>query len=506
MNGASTSPAAPADWLWWRYITAVYRLYKGKSGGSAVILACDAAICIMRRPPEAVLSIDDYLHSRERRALERELRGMMEAFEAEGPEAGPPRPCADVVFTDLALRIFRYQFERCPPYRRLCEVRGIGMPEDVSDLTSIPFCPVEAFKLFRIACFDPWEGEARFHTSGTTSGRPGLHVMPNAELYDAAALAQFRRALLRNGASNPSRRSPAASTGEGSAGDSAAGHRFAGWDFLALTADPAASPHSSLVHMIDAAGRAFGAGSRVRYFYREGAPDLEALRAAIDETRVSGRRVLLLSTAFALVQCLDAIAGTQHCAASHGPASRLTLPAGSRIMETGGYKGRTRELSRSRLYSGAAALFGVPESSIVNEYGMTEMSSQFYDWPADRAKDFDPPENGAIAVAATAGQPRHDLPAAASESADPTRRKFSPPWVRNLVLDPATLRPLGVGQVGALAHIDLANLDSCAFLLTGDAGRLLPGGGFELIGRFEDAELRGCSLDYEMASAEVPAR
>lgn len=313
----------------------------------------------------------------------------------------------------------------------------------------IPFCPTDAFKLYRIACFPPAADEIHFHTSGTTIGRPGVHVMPDTELYDAAALEHFRRALLADGG-----------------GHSGAPGNVRKFRFLSLTASPAEAPHSSLLHMIDAAGRAFDPAGAPDYFIRGGTLDLSALRSAINQARADGRPVLLLSTAFALVQCLDSCAGADLCAASSATAARLTLPPGSRIMETGGYKGRTRALRREDLYAGVSALFGLPVSAVINEYGMTEMSSQFYDWPAD--------------------------------ADDGTRIKYPPPWVRTLALDPVTLAPLPPGEVGALAHIDLANLDSCAFILTADAGRVLPAGGFELFGRFQDADLRGCSLDYEM--------
>jgi hypothetical protein len=137
-------------------------------------------------------------------------------------------------------------------------------------------------------------------------------------------------------------------------------------------------------------------------------------------------------------------------------------------METGGTKGRSRELAREELYRRAASILNLRTDRIVNEYGMTEMSSQFY----DRTE-------GGRAV-------------------DPVARriKVPPAWVRSFVLDPVTLGPVAPGQTGLLAHIDLANLDSCAFLMTGDAA-VAAEDGFVLLGRLEGLELRGCSLDYE---------
>jgi hypothetical protein len=137
-------------------------------------------------------------------------------------------------------------------------------------------------------------------------------------------------------------------------------------------------------------------------------------------------------------------------------------------METGGYKGRVKAIDSSDLYQWAAQVLRIAPGNIVNEYGMTEMSSQFYD-----RNLFEPA-------------------LASSES----RTKFSPSWVRSTVVDPIHLMPVGEGEFGILRHIDLANVDSCAFLQTQDYAQRI-GSGFLLRGRLADAISRGCSLDYE---------
>lgn len=338
-------------------------------------------------------------------------------------------------FDALIPEIFAYQFEHCAPYAALCRSRGIDDPRSVGDLGEIPLAPTDAFKHYRIACFPPVAGEIRFETSGTTQGRPGVHSMRDTRLYDAGAMACFRRSLL------PERRP---------------------MRFLSLTGSPAEMPHSSLVHMIETAGRRFSLNGAAEYFFADGALEFDRLVDAIRDAAVRDQPVLLLSTAFALVHALDA---------ARERAVALSLPPDSRLMETGGYKGRSRELSREELYGGVGEIFGLPPGRIVNEYGMTEMSSQFYDRTS------------------TTGD---------GMALDPIARriKLPPPWVRSLVLDPRTLEPAPEGATGLLAHIDLANLDSCSFLLTGDAA-VAAGGGFVLEGRLAGRELRGCSLDYE---------
>jgi hypothetical protein len=150
---------------------------------------------------------------------------------------------------------------------------------------------------------------------------------------------------------------------------------------------------------------------------------------------------------------------------------------GSVVVETGGFKGRSRFVPRGELYRALTAAVGVPAGRIVNEYGMTELLSQFYE------------------------------PVLSGEAPeDPDRRwHVGPSWVRTRILDPETLDPVAPGEPGLLCHIDLANLDSAIAVLTEDVG-VQPWGeedarprdrGFRLLGRAEGAEPRGCSLVME---------
>jgi hypothetical protein len=144
-------------------------------------------------------------------------------------------------------------------------------------------------------------------------------------------------------------------------------------------------------------------------------------------------------------------------------------------MDTGGYKGRSREVPKTELYAAYHRHFGIPLTHIVNEYGMTELGSQFYD---RNLRD-----------AAAGRDPTDCLPAS-------SRIKLAPPWVRVVVVDPETLEPLDGPGPGLLRFIDLANLHTVLAVQTDDLGELR-GEGFEILGRAASAEARGCSLTAE---------
>jgi hypothetical protein len=182
--------------------------------------------------------------------------------------------------------------------------------------------------------------------------------------------------------------------------------------------------------------------------------DVDSLERFIAAARDDGAAICLATTAFALVALLDDLAAR---------GATLALPPGSRVMETGGFKGRTRIVGRDELYGRAADAFALDASAIIAEYGMTELSSQYYDAPFSRTA---------------------------------TRRvKVPVPWLRPIVVDGAGV-PVPDGVVGAIRHIDCANRSSVVAIETEDLGAIVPGG-LLLLGREEGAALRGCSLDAE---------
>lgn len=343
---------------------------------------------------------------------------------------GAGSPLADDEFDALARDGFRHQYERNAPYRAFCDRRGVA-PADVQHWLEVPAVPTDAFKAAPLVCGPPEEAEAVFVTSGTTAGarRRGRHYFPELALYDAALLESFRAHLL------PDR---------------------GRMRLLSLVVAPDEAPHSSLSHMAGELMRVCGAEHSDFFFGPEGL-DAERLGSALERAVAEHEPVCLLGTSFAFVYLLDAL---------HESGRAYRLPAGSRLMDTGGFKGRTREVERGELYRHLQDALGIEQAACINEYGMTEMSSQFYDGVAGWA----PP------VA--------------------ERRHVGPPWVRTVAVDPETLRPLPPGEPGVLRHCDLANLHSVMALQTADLG-VVDGAGFRVLGRGRAAEARGCSLAVE---------
>ncbi len=384
---------------------------------------------------------------RERAELERALLDWM----AESIPTGPPD---EARFNDLALRVFAYQFAANAPYRRFCERRGVR-PDDVRHWYDIPAVATDAFKEMPLTCFPPEQAQAVFVTSGTTRQvQRGRHYLRTLDLYHASLLPNFAAHLLPDGARLPA---------------------------VVLGFSPEAMPQSSLAHMFGVVIDRLCApdGGRTYFAGPEGV-DLDGATARLAELADAGRPVLLMGTAFAFVHLLDFLAVR---------GMRLPLPPGSRLMDTGGYKGRSREVPKDELYDLYTEVLGIPADHIVNEYGMTEMASQFYD---------DVLRNGYLSPTPLQVGGAPSIPAERSTRGGEkaARRKAPPPWVRTLVVDPETLAPLPAGSTGLLRHYDLANLDSVMALQTADLG-VADAHGFEIVGRAAGAEARGCSLAVE---------
>ena len=396
-----------------------------------------------------------------------ELDRDLAAFFARGVDA----PADEALFDRLALRVFAHQYEALAPYRAYCQRRG-ALPQRLRHWSEIPAVPVLAFKDARLlGDEDGADGPARvFRTSGTSSdgARPGEHAMTASglALYHASCIPMFRAHVLpelAEGAHSP---------------------------LVPLVLGPSAddAPHSSLWHMVDVvayelfneeprhfmgAGPAAGPGAATL--------DVTGLTRALDDATKAGRAVCLFATDLGLDRFLAAVEAT-------GWTTRL--PAGSRLVHTGGAKGRLRAVEPSALIARVTAALGIPARSCVNEYGMTEMASQFYD--------------GTLRAGATG-----------TDEAFP-RVKLAPPWVRAIVVDTATLEPVAPGRPGLLRVLDLANRGSVAAILTEDRAVAVapddaaPGSGggsggagrvrslpFRLLGRADGSEPRGCSLEAE---------
>jgi|GEM_PF-50618 len=341
---------------------------------------------------------------------------------------GVDRPSDDGEFDALARRLFAYQYERNEPYQKFCRARGVT-PETVEHWTEIPAVPIGAFKEVTLAC-EPLEGAAAlFMSSGTTRREQrSRHYHPTLAVYDASITTNFVAHFLPDGARLP---------------------------FLVLNPPPAELPNSSLAYYLGVMRERYGE-SGSDFFVGVPGLDRDRLLAALDARRREDRPVALLGTTFAFVHFLDWLADA---------GKRVRLPPGSRVFDTGGVKGRSREISREELEAAASHRLGVPATYQVNMYGLTELSTQFID----------------------ANLRRH------ASGLAPTRTKSVPPWARTRVLDPETLQELPAGEVGVLCHTDLANRASVCTILTEDLG-VWRDDGFEILGRVQGAQARGCSI------------
>lgn len=327
-------------------------------------------------------------------------------------------------FERTARAVFAFQFEHCAPYRRFCEARG-RTPDDLESWHRIPAVPTGAFKELALTSFPLPQAVHTFRTSGTSVGPRGELHLDTLALYEASLLPSFRRAMLAD------------LTKAGAA------------RLLVLAPSPEEAPDSSLSHMFGVIGREIGPAT---FLVRDGELCLDETLEALDRAGEVEAALLLCGTAFAFVHLLEHMARR---------GVGLTLPAHARVMETGGFKGRSREMSRETLYAELEKRLGVVPSRMVNQYGMTELGSQFYD-----------------SVLA-----RPDTP----------RRKLGPPWARVRIADPVTGEDVAQGEVGTIFVTDLANTGSVAAIQTADLGRTV-GDGFEVLGREPGAEQRGCSI------------
>lgn len=329
------------------------------------------------------------------------------------------RAPGDEAFARLALDAFAYQFERLPAYRAMCERAG-RTPATVASWRDVPMIPATAFATIELATEPPRE---TFRSSGTLGAARSVHHHPFPELYRAAIDASFPYFCLPGGGR------PA---------------------MLALVPPRSIAPDSSLGFMVEHLLQSFG-GPGSDFACGERGVEGAKARSWFGARQREGRPVMLLGTSFALADLLDFIGRI---------GLKFRLPAGSTVFETGGFKGRTRELSRDELRRRFAEQLCIAPESIVGEYGMTELTSQCY--------------------------------TATLHGGDP--EIFVPPhWMKVRTLDPVTLAELPTGATGLLAFFDLANVGSALHLLTEDLGSL-EGDGFRLAGRAAEADLRGCSL------------
>lgn len=313
-------------------------------------------------------------------------------------------------FNDLALEVYRYQYEQNDLYGRYCRAMN-GTPEQVQNIYQIPYLPIAFFKTEQVKT-GTWEPAAIFESSGTTGEQTSKHYVKDLNLYEESFFKGFN-----NFFEPPSE-----------------------WCILALLPSYLERKNSSLVYMadklIDASHHADSG------FYLD---EFEKLAATLKENEAAKKPALLLGVTFALLDF----------------AEKFPMPLHHTIiMETGGMKGRKEEMTREEVHAILKKQFELAE--IYSEYGMTELMSQAYSYG-----------HGIFS-----GQPWLKI----------LLRKEDDP---KDVCDQNNMQ--GFKAKGVVNMIDLANLHSCAFIATDDLGRLFIDGRFELLGRLDNADLRGCS-------------
>jgi hypothetical protein len=299
-------------------------------------------------------------------------------------------------FETLILAAHAFQRSLCAPYKAYC--RAIKEP---SSWPEIPAIPLSAYRNAPIRSFPADETIRSFRTSGTTGEGYGEHHFRSLELYRTAATAGWERAGLRKD------------------------------NLFCLLPSPNESPHSSLSCM------GGWLASPQRFFFK----DWDKLIVAVSREK---KPVVLFGTALAFLDVFEQLGNRE-----------IRLPAGSAAVETGGYKGTKRDLPKSEFYAYFKRHLGIDAKAVWNEYGMTELSSQFY------SRGLGNPHRGA-------------------------------PWVRALVIDPESGQECADGETGILRIFDLANTGSCCAIQTRDLA-IRRGENFELIGRDPAALPRGCS-------------
>jgi phenylacetate-coenzyme A ligase PaaK-like adenylate-forming protein len=309
-------------------------------------------------------------------------------------------------FSETALEVFNFQYNNCPVYHHF--IKSLGRePSQINIIDKIPFLPVEFFRN-HVIITGGLKAETIFESSGTTGVNPGKHYVTDLNLYEESFLRSFRLFY-------------------GDPED---------YLFAALLPSYTERENSSLVYMADKLIKR--SQNTLSGFYRG---NTQGLINIINKAKAEDQKVLLLGVSFALLDLAE----------QESPDL-----SGIVVMETGGMKGRRKELTRSELHAILKEKLNL--DSVHSEYGMTELLSQGYS-----------KGNGIF---------------------------YCPPWMRIIIRD--TQDPLSVynepDRTGGINIIDLANINSCSFISTGDLGKIHRDGGFEVLGRFDNSDIRGCNL------------
>jgi len=308
-------------------------------------------------------------------------------------------------FNTLALAIFKFQFENNKVYRSFCDLL-YKHPSDVKTVEAIPFLPIEFFKT-RTILSSAENPVISFSSSGTTGSVTSKHHVTDLSIYEESYLSGFKQFY----------------------------DAIEDYVVLALLPSYLEREGSSLIYMVDDLIKK--SKHPESGFYLNNLNEINEKLIALDQ---SGQKVLLIGVSFALLDLIE----------QYQFKLNNTI-----VMETGGMKGRRKEIIRPELHQLLKEGFGV--SKIHSEYGMTELLSQAY----------------------SKGDGVFECP----------------PWMKVLTRD--TEDPLSIqraNKTGGINIIDLANINSCSFIATQDLGKTYNDGSFEILGRFDNSDIRGCNL------------
>ena len=312
---------------------------------------------------------------------------------------------SEMDFTTLALEIFHFQYHKNEVYHKFVEGLGVDTGT-IKNYQEIPFLPIEFFKTHKVVCGD-FEPETVFQSSGTTGMATSKHFVKDIRIYEQSLVRGFELFF-----GKPDEHI-----------------------FLALLPSYLERAGSSLVHMADRLIQLSKDENSGFYLH-----DYDKLAAILAKLKKQQKKVVLLGVTYALLDLAEQF-----------PMDFPQLI----LMETGGMKGKRREMVREELHSLLRTAFGV--KNIYSEYGMTELLSQAYS-----------KGRGIFSV---------------------------PPWMKVLIRDvndPLSLLPKG--KSGGINVIDLTNIHSCSFIATQDLGKLHTASDFEVLGRFDNSDIRGCNL------------
>jgi phenylacetate-coenzyme A ligase PaaK-like adenylate-forming protein len=310
-------------------------------------------------------------------------------------------------FISMALRIFHKQYSSVQVYREYCDMLKVDS-SNVIDLNTIPFLPIQFFKTHHIQP-DDRSFDIVFSSSGTTGNKSSKHFVKDIKFYQNSFLRSYEKFI----------------------GDPKE------YTILALLPSYLEREDSSLVYMVDILIKK--SQSSHSGFYLNNIDELIDKLQYLEE---QGKRTLLIGVSYALLDLIE---------------KKTFLLKNTKVLETGGMKGKRKEMIKKELHQILKKGFGV--SVIYSEYGMTELLSQAYS-----------KGDGIF---------------------------YCPPWMKVITRDTEDPLTKIEGTTGGLNIIDLANVNSCSFIATQDLGKVFKDGSFEILGRFDESDIRGCNLMYD---------